>query len=133
MFISWNPFTFTGSKASPVSGVDLKKLYDQGKLPSVKKGFYGDTLNKNNVTREHLVPKSQGGTFDEGNIVLASRNQNNARQNDDISKHADIQKAHEYLDQFKEVKTPELDGESYIEKIVETLKLIWYGFWYGSK
>ena len=58
---------------------DLKKLFDSGKLPQVKNGFYGDILDLHNVTREHLLPKSQGGTKRLTNIVLASADKNMLR------------------------------------------------------
>lgn len=109
--------TFT-SRPNP----DLKVLWDRGKLPSVTKGFYGDTLTFENVSREHLKPASQGGTKRFGNIVLASKPANNARGNADISLFANIQTVKEYLAQFKDVHLKELNGKDYIRAVKQTLK-----------
>ena len=48
----------------------LKKLWRQGKLPTVKYGFYGDRLTQENLSQEHLRPKSQGGKTEQRNLVL---------------------------------------------------------------
>lgn len=101
---------------------DLKRLWDQGKLPSVKYGFYGDELNSQNVTREHLEPASLGGTKRFGNIVLASKQKNNARGNKDIGLFATMENAKRYLEQFKEVNLPELHGGRYVKAVIKTLK-----------
>lgn len=100
---------------------DLKKLWDMGKLPSVKYGFYGDKLTHQNISREHLIPASQGGTKRFGNIVLASKEKNNARSDYDIRDFADITKVRLYLSQFLGMKKP-IDGNRYIFAVMETLR-----------
>ena len=88
---------------------DLKKLFDSGKLPQVKNGFYGDILDLHNVTREHLLPKSQGGT---------KRLRSNHNINDFVTKETAI----EYLKQFQDVSLKDFNGIEYIKGIVGTLK-----------
>ena len=101
---------------------DLKELWDKGKLPTVKFGFYGDKLTLRNVTREHLLPKSLGGQKDYSNIVLASRERNMARSNKDINLFADKQTVKTYLQQFEFINLKELNGRKYIQLIKKTLK-----------
>ena len=64
----------------------LKTLYKKGKMPKVIYGFYGDKLTPKNVTLEHLLPHSKGGASELDNFVLASKQNNLARGNDDIRK-----------------------------------------------
>lgn len=101
---------------------DLKKLWDRGKLPSVKYGIYGDILTKQNVSREHLLPASQGGTTRLGNIALASKEKNNARSNFDIRQFLDPEIAKQYLAQFIDIRTKELNGNKYIKAVLDTLR-----------
>lgn len=101
---------------------DLKRLWDQGKLPEVKYGFYGDELKLSNVTREHLEPASLGGTKRFGNIVLASKAKNNARGNKDITLFANPETVKQYFEQFKDICIKELNGNAYIRACKKTLK-----------
>lgn len=101
---------------------DLKRLWDAGKLPSVKYGFYGDKLTHENCTREHLQPASQGGTKRFGNIVLASKQKNNARGNDDITKYATLDNVRQYLGQFIQLKNEFINGHKYIKEVLDTLQ-----------
>ena len=116
------PLAFQGRQKQNGGNPDLKRLWDQGKLPTVKYGFYGDTLTPQNVTREHLEPASLGGTRRFGNIVLASKQKNNARGNKDIGLFANWDNAKRYLAQFKDVNLPELHGSRYIKAVIKTLK-----------
>ena len=115
--------TFTSKFKMNGGNPDLKALWDRGKLPTVTHGFYGDKLDWNTVTREHLLPKSKGGTKQFGNIVLASKAKNNGRGNDDIINHIDIEAAKNYLRQFLGLKEP-LDGNRYIQAVKKTLKFL---------
>ena len=107
---------------------DLKRLWDQGKLPEVKYGFYGDELKLSNVTREHLEPASLGGTKRFGNIVLASKAKNNARGNKDITLFANPETVKQYFEQFKDKCDIIISGEGprprYKELMEKVLKFI---------
>ena len=116
------PLAFQGRQKQNGGNPDLKRLWDQGKLPTVKYAFYGDLLTPQNVTREHLEPASLGGTKRFGNIVLASKQKNNARGNKDIGLFASLDNAKRYLAQFKDVNLPELRGSRYIKAVIKTLK-----------
>jgi hypothetical protein len=100
----------------------LKKLWRQGKMPSVIKGFYGDTLNQSNLSLEHLKPHSKGGKTCLSNLVLASKEKNQARSNFPIKQFFDKEKAIEYLNQFINIKLKDFNGNSYIKGIVKTLR-----------
>lgn len=111
------------SAVSPISfgQADLRRLWNKGKLPTVKYGFYGDVLTTKNVTREHLLPASKGGKRALNNIVLASKEKNGARGNDDINNYAENEIVRRYLGQFIDVKLPDFNGNKYIREIINRL------------
>ena len=107
---------------SPMFGYSnqLKTLYRKGKLP-VRYGFYGDRLTQNNVSLEHLKPHSKGGKTELSNLVLASKQKNQARGNEDIRNFANKETIAKYLSQFIDVKIKGFDGNKYINGIIKTL------------
>lgn len=100
----------------------LKTLYLKNKMPSVKYGFYGDKLTKANVSLEHLIPHSKGGSSHLDNFVLASKHKNQLRGNQDIRNFATMDNVVRYLSQFIDLKIDDFNGNSYIQKVVKTLK-----------
>lgn len=115
----------------------VSKLFREGKLPSVVKGFYGGELSinpksLNRVSNEHLVPKSKGGTTELFNIVLATAKNNSDRSNEPLSRYFDKKAADEYWEQFKDVivkyqdkkKIKVFDGNRYIQDTQNTVKKI---------
>lgn len=115
MRIDFNPISFQYN--SP-----LKTLFKEGKMPTVKYGFYGDRLTKKNVSLEHLKPHSKGGASCLKNYVLASQENNRLRGNNDIREHFDFDSALRYLKQFVDIKLPRFDGNKYILDVLNTLK-----------
>lgn len=111
-----NAITFTGYN-SP-----LKTNWKNGKLPTVKKGFYGDILTQDNLSLEHLRPHSKGGKTDLANLVLASKNKNRERSNKDINEFINMKTVREYLSQFTNVRIKGFNGNNYIDMILSTLK-----------
>ena len=107
---------------SPTFGYShqLKTLYRQGKLP-IRYGFYGDRLTQKNVSLEHLKPHSKGGKTELSNLVLASKQKNQARGNEDIRNFANKETIAKYLSQFIDVKIKGFDGNKYINGIIKTL------------
>lgn len=99
----------------------LKTLWRKGKLPSVKYGFYGDRLTQKTVSLEHLKAHSKGGKTNLANLVLASKEKNNARGNDAIDDYIDVKNVMRYLAQFKDIRINGFDGNKYIASIVATL------------
>lgn len=115
----------------------ISKLFKEGKLPSVVKGFYGGELSINpkslqSISNEHLQPKSLGGTTALKNIVLATVENNSKRSNEPLSKYFNKNKADEYWNQFVDLtveykkgnKTKIFDGNKYIEESKNTVRRI---------
>lgn len=115
----------------------LSKLFKEGQLPSVAKGFYGgelkiDPKSLQRASNEHLQPKSLGGATDLKNIVLATVENNNKRGNEPLSKYFNKQKADEYWQQFVDLiveykkgnKTKIFNGNKYVEDSKKTVKNI---------
>ena len=98
----------------------LKTLWRKGELP-VRYGFYGDRLTQKNISLEHLKPHSKGGKTELSNLVLASKQKNQARGNADIRNFANKETIAKYLSQFIDVKTKDFDGNKYINGIIKTL------------
>lgn len=98
----------------------LKTLFLKGQLP-IKYGFYGDRLNTKNVSLEHLLPRSKGGKTSLDNLVLASKEKNQKRGNQPISKYINFEAMQTYIDQFKNVKTNGFNGNEYIKNILKTV------------
>lgn len=99
----------------------LKTLYKKGKLPQVKKGFYGDRLTKDNCSLEHLLCREQGGTTDLSNLVLASKRKNNARGNKPLRDFINLKAMADYLIQFKGIRRKGFNGDKYIKSILQTV------------
>lgn len=101
----------------------LKDLYKKGLLP-LKYGFYGGRLTKDNVSLEHIRPYSQGGKTELDNLVLATKENNQARGNKNIIPFLDEQNLIRYLTPFKNLILPDFDGNKYIKQILSTLQKI---------
>ena len=115
----------------------ISKLFKEGKLPSVVKGFYGgelkiDPKSLQRASNEHLKPKSMGGATTLANIVLATVENNGKRGNEPLSKFFNKQKADEYWEQFRDLiveyqkgnKIKIFDGNKYVEDSKNTVKKI---------
>lgn len=111
----------TVSFGSKQKFADIKHLWEAGKLPDVKYGFYGDILTPKNISREHLKPASKKGKKVFNNIVLASKQNNGHRSNNDIRQFAEIETVKQYLRQFVNVDLPDFNGPQYIQAIKKTL------------
>lgn len=99
----------------------LKELYKKGKI-KVEFGLYGEKLTKKNVSDEHLKPKSWGGTNDQFNIALASREANSRRGNAPIELFLTFGMLRNYLRQFIDVFVDGFDGNKYIEGVKKTIR-----------
>ena len=99
----------------------LKTLWRQGKLASVKYGFYGDILTQKNVTLEHLRPKSKRGKTELCNLVLATEENNLKRGSKPIVNYLYWDNVERYLNQFKDINVEGFIGNQYIKAIMRTL------------
>lgn len=100
----------------------LKTEWLKGRLPTVKRGFYGDILTKENISLEHLQCHSKGGKSTLSNFVLASKRMNQARGCKDLKEFANPETVLLYLKEFIGVKTKNFDGDEYIAMIKKKLK-----------
>lgn len=91
-------------------------------MPTVTKGLYGGTLTKKNVTLEHLVPHSQGGKTTIKNLALAVDKNNFKRGAQPLENFLTKEMLEQYLEQFKDIKLPEFDGNRYIKQIHKLLE-----------
>lgn len=98
----------------------VKKLFNEGKLPMIKKDIYGKPLKV--ATVEHIIPKSKGGKSNPGNYALANAYDNMKRGSDDILKHTTVQNIKEYFEQFIDVNMKGCHGNKYIKDAKRTLK-----------
>lgn len=104
----------------------VKDLWKEGKLPTVTKGIYGDVLTKENLSVEHLLPKSLGGHGNDKNFALASKANNNARGNMPLPNFAKKETLLQYLEQFKGIfvkhRNRKFNGDKYVQDVTETIK-----------
>lgn len=104
----------------------LKDLFRQGKMPSVTKGIYGNLIDKDTVSLEHLRCTSDNGKSVLSNFALAHRDANMARGNNPLSWFLDNKMLNEYLDQFN-FELPGFNGFIYQEMIRNTCKNLGVG------
>lgn len=103
----------------------VKKLWRQGKLPTVKYGFYGDLLTPENVSAEHLIPHSKPhSTTTTDNLVLSSMANNIKRGNRPLCWYFSEENFAQYKDQFSGIKLPNFDGDAYNAMIEKKVRAI---------
>lgn len=57
----------------------LKKMYRQGKLPKNLVDMGGNKLSQQNLSLDHIQPRSKGGPTTEDNLVLTTKQFNSIR------------------------------------------------------
>ena len=100
---------------------ELKSLFKKGKMPSVTHGIYGDPIDADTVSLEHLEPHSLGGKTELGNLALANKFKNSKRGNNPLHWFLNWAMVEEYLSQFN-FSIKGFDGFSYQDKIRKTCK-----------
>ena len=101
----------------------IKKAFDRGLMPDVKKGLLGHKLTKKNRSVEHIIPKSKGGTLANDNVALSDRMANMQRGNRPIEEFVTHQMWIDYLRQFIKVKNKFIDGMEYIKGLCKKFKI----------
>lgn len=92
----------------------IKRLYKSGKI-KLDYDIYGLPLNKNNVTDEHIICKCFGGSSDESNIALATREINNLRGCKPIEQFVTIKMVAKYIERLIDNNPPIVDGYNLVE------------------
>ena len=106
----------------------VKELWMSDKLPQVKMDIYGLPLSKETCSREHVIPKSLGGSSHNSNIALADRAINNARGTKPLSQFTTLENVVNYLLQFMGIEIKDsanhvrFNGTKYAEGLLPSLK-----------
>jgi hypothetical protein len=101
----------------------IKKAFDKGLLPDVKKGLLGNPIDKSTRSLEHLTPKSLGGTLDWDNVAITHKLANSKRGITPIEELVTKQMWIDYLKQFVNVKNKFIDGMEYIRGLCKRFKI----------
>lgn len=101
----------------------IKKAFDKGLLPDVKRGLLGHELTKKTRSLEHLTPKSLGGTLAWDNVALTDKTANSKRGITPIEELVTKQMWIDYLKQFVNVKNKFMDGMEYIRGLCKRFKI----------
>ena len=101
----------------------IKKAFDKGLMPEVKKGLLGHELTRKTRSLEHLTPKSQGGGLHWDNVALTDKLANSQRGVRPIEELVTKQMWIDYLKQFINVKNEYIDGIKYIKGLCKRFKI----------
>lgn len=101
----------------------IKKAFDKGLMPEVKRGLLGHPIDKKTRSIEHLTPKSLGGTLDWDNVALTDKIANSKRGITPIEELVTKQMWIDYLKQFVNVKNKFMDGMEYIRGLCKRFKI----------
>ena len=101
----------------------IKKAFDKGLLPDVKRGLLGHPIDKKTRSIEHLTPKSLGGTLAWDNVALTDKTANSKRGITPIEELVTKQMWIDYLKQFVNVKNKFMDGMEYIRGLCTRFKI----------
>lgn len=99
----------------------VKKLFDQGKLPTVKKDISGRKLTRGNRTVDHVVPKSKGGKVTDENAMIATAEFNSLRGNRDIRDFITAEKFALWAEQYMDINVDGFNGAKYVKGIINTI------------
>ncbi len=101
----------------------LKTYWLQGYMPSVKRGIYGGILTRENVSLEHIQPKTKRGRGGMDNLALATKVNNQRRKCKPLESVINREKIDQYLNQFVGIILPDFNGDEYIKKVNETVDI----------
>lgn len=101
----------------------IKRLYKTGKI-KLDYDIYGLPLNKNNVTDEHIICKCFGGSSEESNIALATREMNNLRGCKPIEQFVTMKMVNKYIERLLKNNIESYDLVEYCNGILQTFQRI---------
>ena len=99
----------------------LKRDFKKGRLP-IEHDLGGYKLDKDNVTLDHVIPKSQGGTSTLDNYVLATKDFNNYRGVVPLALLITKEMFYKWAKQFEKLTVCGIKGTEYTKMIA---KKIW--------
>lgn len=100
-----------------------KKLWREGKLPEVKYGFYGDLLTQENISAEHIIPKSKPGSrTTQDNLALSTIENNRLRGNRPLCWYFSEDNFERYCKQFAGVVVEKFNGDEYVKALTKTVR-----------
>lgn len=99
----------------------VKKLFDKGKLPTVKRDISGRKLTKGNRTVDHVNPRSKGGKVTDENAMLATAEFNSLRGNRDIKDFITAENFALWAEQYLGINVDGFNGAKYIKGIINTI------------
>jgi hypothetical protein len=105
----------------------LKDLFREGEMPSVTHGIYGNLIDNNTVSLDHLKPHSVGGKSVLSNFALAHAKANSARGNNPLPYFLNKEMLEAYLSQFDFVIPGKFNGYIYQDMIRQTCKELGVG------
>ena len=100
----------------------IKTHWLKGDFPSVTRGLYGGRLTRDNISLEHIQPKSKGWRTDLYKLALATKYQNNKRSSRPLKECLTQEQADEYLSQFRDVRLPDFNGDKYAYIVGKKIK-----------
>jgi hypothetical protein len=102
----------------------IKTEWLNGNVP-LKKGFLGGELTPQNISIDHIKPRSQGGRSELSNYVLMTIENNGKKSSDDIFYYATKENTEQYFKAFEGIKLGKYQGEDYLKMISKTLRKLW--------
>ena len=102
----------------------LRTQYLRGNMPSVKHGIYGGVLTSENVTTEHILPKSKGGGSELSNLALAVNTNNWSRSDRPLYKVFNKEAFDQYCNEISQVKLPDFNGLWYVRNLIKTVNKV---------
>lgn len=100
----------------------LKTHWLRGEMPSVTRGLYGGRLTPDNISLEHITPRSKGGKTELYNLALATKYLNNKRSSRPLKDCLTQAQADEYLSQFRAIRLPDFNGDRYVYIVGNKIK-----------
>lgn len=118
---------FGKPKPYPVSfggyNFPLKKLFRQGKLPKDLIDIGGNKITQENLSGDHIIPKSKGGKCTKENMMIATKQFNNLRGNRDLKEVVTLENAIKWANKYFDIKVEGFDGTEHVKDVFKALDI----------
>lgn len=102
----------------------IKTEWLNGNIP-LEKGFFGGKLDPENISLDHMQPKSKGGASNLGNYVITTAKNNGLKGDGDIFQYATKENTEAYFKVFENCNIGNIKGADYLALISKTLRRLW--------